>query len=230
MENKKLLKKLKLTAADLDSIKRTVAEAEKTTTGEIALAAVPQSDSYSFVEFFAALCLAFVSFFVMLLFANPIWGLLEKLFWYPSPPLLAAVIGLAVISITTVFFFLMNIPFFDRLIIPNRIKEKRIYARALQHFMECGIYKTAERTGILVFVSVLERRVFVIADCGIAEKVAQTEWSEVCRIITDGFKSGKTAQAFCEATARCGIILSQHFPNRAENPNEYPDGLVLLEE
>ena len=84
MENKKLLKKLKLTASDLDSIKMTVAEAEKTTTGEIALAAVPQSDSYSFVEFFAALCLAFVSFFVMLLFANPIWGLLEKLFWYPS--------------------------------------------------------------------------------------------------------------------------------------------------
>ena len=230
MQAEKLLKKLKLTSENLSSIKTAVAEAEKTTTGEIALAAVPQSDSYSFVEFFAAMCLAFLSFFVMLLFADKIWGFLEKALWYPSPRHLAAYIGLIVLSITVLFFLLINIPIFDRIIIPNRIKEKRVYARAIRHFVECGIYNTAERTGILIFVSVLERKVFVIADSGIAEKVGQDEWKEICKIITDGLKSGKAAQAFCKAAAQCGAILSHYFPNRDENPNEYPNGLVILEE
>ena len=66
MENKRILNKIHIKPKDLDLIKNAVAEAEKTTNGEIALAVIPQSDSYSFVEMFAAVCLAFISFFVML--------------------------------------------------------------------------------------------------------------------------------------------------------------------
>ncbi|MGI5115390.1 TPM domain-containing protein, partial [Treponema denticola] len=58
MENKRILNKIHITNKDLDLIKNAVAEAEKTTNGEIALAVIPQSDSYSFVELFAAVCLA----------------------------------------------------------------------------------------------------------------------------------------------------------------------------
>lgn len=61
MENKRILNKIHITNKDLDLIKNAVAEAEKTTNGEIALAVIPQSDSYSFVELFAAVCLAFIS-------------------------------------------------------------------------------------------------------------------------------------------------------------------------
>ena len=54
MENKRILNKIHIKPKDLDLIKNAVAEAEKTTNGEIALAVIPQSDSYSFVELFAA--------------------------------------------------------------------------------------------------------------------------------------------------------------------------------
>ena len=186
MENKRILNKIHITNKDLDLIKNAVAEAEKTTNGEIALAVIPQSDSYSFVELFAAVCLAFISFFVMLYFGNGIWQLLEAKLWYPSPKTLTAVIGAGVLVVMLLFFLLINIPALDRLIISNRIKEARVYARALRHFVECGIYKTAERTGILIFVSILERKVFIIADSGIAEKVEQNTWNGICGIITSG--------------------------------------------
>ena len=199
MENKRILNKIHIKPKDLDLIKNAVAEAEKTTNGEIALAVIPQSDSYSFVELFAAVCLAFISFFVMLYFGNGIWQLIETKLWYPSPKTLTAVIGAGVFVVMLLFFLLINIPALDRLIIPNRIKEARVYARALKHFVECGIYKTAERTGILIFVSILERKVFIIADSGIAEKVEQGKWNSICGIITSGLKSKKTTQSFCKA-------------------------------
>ena len=216
MENKRILNKIHIKLKDLDLIKNAVAEAEKTTNGEIALAVIPQSDSYSFVELFAAVCLAFISFFVMLYFGNGIWKLLETKLWYPSPKTLTAVIGAGVFVVMLLFFLLINIPALDRLIIPKKIKEARVYARALKHFVECGIYKTAERTGI-------------IADSGIAEKVEQNTWNGICGIITDGLKTKNTAESFCKAVEECGKILAEHFPKTAGNPNEYPDGLVVLE-
>ena len=81
----------------------------------------------------------------------------------------------------------------------------------------------------MIFVSILERKVFIIADSGIAEKVEQNTWNGICGIITDGLKSKNTAESFCKAVEECGKILAEHFPKTAGNPNEYPDGLVVLE-
>lgn len=225
----KILRKINVKEQDCEVIKAAVAEAEKTTNGEIAIAVIPQSDSYSFVEMFAAVCFSFLSFFILLYFGNAIWSLLEKLLWYPSPKTLAAVIGVGVWVIMLAFFLVVNIPAIDRFIIPNRIKEQRVYARALRHFVECGIYKTAERTGVLIFISILERKVFIIADSGISEKVDKNVWDSICGIITKGIKSKDTTTSICTAVEQCGKILSEYFPKTIGNPNEYPDGLAVLE-
>ncbi len=50
MKYKSLIKKLKLTEDDFETIKKTVAEAETKTTGEIAVAVAPESAHYSFWE------------------------------------------------------------------------------------------------------------------------------------------------------------------------------------
>jgi len=231
MKKDTLLKLLKIESVQLEEIKRAVAQAEKTTSGEIALAAIYQSDSYAFVELFIAFCTAFIAFFILFLCSTPIWELLERTVWFPSPQQLTAVIGIAAALIVLVTYFLVNIPTIDRFIVPDKLKTRRVYARALQHFVESGVYKTAAHTGILIFVSVLERKVFVFADSGITEKVPQAEWDRICKIMTGGLKAHKAAQAFISAAEECGKILQRHFPNNKEdNPNELPDGLVVLEE
>ena len=229
MKREKLLKLLGVDSTQVEAVQTAVAAAEKETSGEIALAAVYQSDSYAFVELTAAFCTAFAAFFILFLFSNPIWTFLEHTVWVPAPSQLTAVIGIGTALTVLVTYFIMNIPAVDRLIIPNAVKGRRVYARALQHFAESGVYRTAEHTGILIFISILERKVFVIADAGITEKVPQADWERVCGTITGGLKAGATADALISAIKECGRMLHQHFPVTGDNPNELPDGLVLLE-
>ena len=229
MKRNRLLKLMNISPTQMREIADTVAEAEKKTTGEIALAVVYQSDSYAFVELFVAFCASFLSFFILFLCPSPIWNLLERTVWFPSPAQLTAVIGSGAAIVVFIVYLLVNIPAIDRLIIPNDLKKRRVYARALQHFVESGVYKTTEHSGVLIFASVLERKFFVIADSGIAAKVAQNEWDGICKIMTDGLKEHQAAHAFISAVKECGRILQEYFPNKEENPNELPDGLVVLE-
>lgn len=229
MNKTKILKKVNLNQAGLNSIKDKVAEVEKNTNGEIALALIYQSDSYSFIELVIAFGLALISYVLMMIFAPNIWHLIEQKLWYPSPTILPMLMGLTSLIIVTLFFLLLNIPAINRLIIPKQIKHNRTYARAVRHFVECGINDTKERTGILIFVSLLERKVFVLSDIGIAKKVNQNQWQEVCNIITRNIKENKTTKAFTDAVDYCGKILKEHFPKKAGNPNEHPDGLVVLD-
>ena len=154
---------------------------------------------------------------------------MERTVWFPSPAQLTAVIGSGAAIVVFIVYLLVHIPAIDRLIIPNDLKKRRVYARALQHFVESGVYKTTEHSGVLIFASVLERKFFVIADSGIAAKVAQNEWDGICKIMTDGLKEHQAAHAFISAVKECGRILQEYFPNKEENPNELPDGLVILE-
>lgn len=229
MKRNRLLKLMNISPTQMREIADTVAEAEKKTTGEIALAVVYQSVSYAFVELFVAFCASFLSFFILFLCSAPIWNLLERTVWFPSPAQLTAVIGSGAAIVVFIVYLLVNIPAIDRLIIPNDLKKRRVYARALQHFVESGVYKTTEHSGVLIFASVLERKFFVIADSGIAAKVAQNEWDGICKIMTDGLKEHQAAHAFISAVKECGRILQEYFPNKEENPNELPDGLVVLE-
>ena len=230
MKKEKLLKLMDISPTQMREIADTVAETEKKTTGEIALAVVYQSDTYAFVELFVALCAAFAAFFILFLCASPIWNLLERTVWFPSPAQLTAVIGGGAAAVVFIVYVLVNIPAIDRLIIPNALKNRRVYARALQHFVESGVYKTTEHSGVLIFASILERKFFVIADSGIAAKVPQHEWDGICTMLTAGLKERHAAQAFIAAVKGCGRILQENFPNKADNPNELPDGLIILEE
>ena len=205
MKRNRLLKLMNISPTQMREIADTVAEAEKKTTGEIALAVVYQSDSYAFVELFVAFCASFLSFFILFLCSAPIWNLLERTVWFPSPAQLTAVIGSGAAIVGFIVYLSVNIPAIDRLIIPNDLKKRRVYARALQHFVESGVYKE------------------------IAAKVAQNEWDGICKIMTDGLKEHQAAHAFISAVKECGRILQEYFPNKEENPNELPDGLVVLE-
>ncbi|WP_230974301.1 TPM domain-containing protein [Treponema vincentii] len=160
MKKNRLLKLMDISPTQMREIADTVAEAEKKTTGEIALAVVYQSDSYAFVELFVAFCASFLSFLILFLCAAPIWNLLERTVWFPSPAQLTAVIGSSAATVVLIVYLLVNIPAIDRLIIPNALKNRRVYARALQHFVESGIYKTTGHSGVLIFASVLERKFF----------------------------------------------------------------------
>lgn len=229
MTAKRLLRRLRLSDADLESIKGAVRDAERGTSGEIALAATGESSDYSFYELFAAVISGAALFALLIAFHGSLESLIARSFWHEESWYLPAFCGIASFAWIAVAFLFANAPAIDRLVIPRRVRSARVYNRAVRHFADSGVYATREGTGILIFISLMEREVRVVADRGISERVAQADWDALASSLAAGIKRGETASALVGTIAKCGEILGRNFPARKENPNELPDGLVILE-
>lgn len=231
MKYKSLVKKLNLSEEDFEKIKNTVAEVEAKTTGEIAVAIAPESAHYSFWELLASNGFAAIVLLVLLPFADKIRSLYEKIYWQNEPswilPLFFIVSCFAAVVIA---FYLANIPFIDRIVIPKAVRISCVTHRAFRYFTESGVYDTAEHSGILIFVSYMERQVRIVADSGISKKISQDMWNLIADELAENLKYGNAVLAFESAIIKCGELLAENFPPHDENPNELPDGLVILED
>lgn len=230
MTKKYLLKKIKLSEADMQEIKTSVEKAEKSTNGEIALALTAESDNYSFWELLASTYLAAFVFIILLPFAAKISGLYERYLWGCPDWLLPTFYGIATLATIVFGFYFANIPAIDRVIVPKSVKNLAVTNRAFRHFAQSGVYNTIEHSGILIFVSYLERQVRIIADSGIAKKIPQDLWNIIADDLASGIKNGKTKEGFIAAVEKCGELLQENFPAKDKNPNELSDGLVILED
>lgn len=232
MKKNSMLKQLKLTDESFEKIQQAVKKSESKTSGEIAVAVVAESASYSVYELFFSLLLGVLLFGILLPFSNKIEETISQLFWSTSFWHLPAFFGVSCFGFTAIMFWVMNIPAVDRLIIPKNIKKKTVYNRALRHFVESGVYATSNRSGILIFVSYMEREVIIIADSGINQKISIDLWNLVASDLADGLGTNDATEAFIRTINRCGELLQEYFPleEGVEKTDELPNGLVVLEE
>jgi putative membrane protein len=214
---------------EIIEVRAAVEAAEKRTTGEIAIAVTPESADYSFSELFASVIFGASVFAALVPFHTRITAFLDRIFWHLPPWYVPAFYGIVSFAAIALAFLFANIPALDRLVIPRRIRSVSVYRRALRHFVESGVYATRERSGILIFVSIMEREVRILADSGISAHISQDEWDRIASSLADGISSKKIGEAFVHAVEGCGTLLEKHFPPRADNPNELSDALVFLE-
>lgn len=106
--------------------------------------------------------------------------------------------------------------------------DKSPRARAVELFAQQRVWDTEENTGILIYVQLVERKVEILADRGIAERVPQVEWDAICRAMEASFRRGEWRRGAVQAVAGAGELLMRHFPAGATNPNELPDQPVVL--
>lgn len=101
-------------------------------------------------------------------------------------------------------------------------------ARAVELFSALRIWDTEENSGILIYVQLVDRKVEILADRGIAARVAQAEWNAICRAMEASFRCGEWRLGALQAVARAGELLASHFPAGGNNPNELPDQPLML--
>jgi hypothetical protein len=101
-------------------------------------------------------------------------------------------------------------------------------ARAVELFASLRIWDTEENSGILIYVQLVDRRVEILADRGIAARVPQAEWDAVCREMEASFRNDEWRRGALQAVARAGELLTKHFPAGGDNPNELPDAPLML--
>jgi putative membrane protein len=108
-------------------------------------------------------------------------------------------------------------------------KEHAVRERALRAFFEKGLYKTKENTGVLFFLSLLERKVRVLADKGIYQKIGQETLDRHAKTVSQGVREGRACDALCEAIEGVGQLLAKHFPMKAGDIDELPDEVITEE-
>jgi putative membrane protein len=113
-------------------------------------------------------------------------------------------------------------------LIPAGVKKLRAQRLAREQFFLQNLHGTPGRTGILLFVSLAEHYVEIIADKGINDVVSDNAWEAIVEHFVADVKNNRVATGFVTAISACGELLVAHFPATGENTNELPDHLVEL--
>jgi uncharacterized membrane protein len=100
--------------------------------------------------------------------------------------------------------------------------------RAEALFAELGVWDTANNSGVLLYIELVDHRIEIVADRGIAARVTQPEWDAICRRMQHAFAKKEFLAGSLEGIRSITALLEQHFPPRGRNPNELPDKPVVL--
>jgi uncharacterized membrane protein len=100
--------------------------------------------------------------------------------------------------------------------------------RAMQVFGQLGVWDTAHNNGVLIYLLLADRVVEIIADRGIATRIAQSEWQSVCREMEGHYRQGRFSEGSVAGVYGVGRLLARHFPGRRREPDELPNQPVLL--
>ena len=99
--------------------------------------------------------------------------------------------------------------------------------RAVEVFERLGMHRTAERHGVLIYVAVADRKLAVIGDAGIHERVGEAYWRKLVAAVTRHFGEERPRDGFIHAIAELGQVLRRHFPRRPDDANERPDDVSI---
>jgi len=207
---------------DRAAIEAAVKEAEGRTSGEIVPVAVGRSGDYPQAAWSGALLGALTGAVgaAAVIELGGLW-LTVPAMWVAVATLIGAGLGwLATVAA----------PPLTRTLAGAEAMERAVAARAVQAFVEHEAFATSERTGIVILVSLFERRVHVLGDAGINARVAQNEWDGIAAAVAAGIRAGTPGPALAEGIRRCGELLERGgVERRADDVDELADRLRMEE-
>jgi len=223
---------LQLTEADHDKVSAAITAAEANSNGEIVAVATPLSDQYHDV----ALHWALVPLFAVLAWAA-IWPNALAWWWdfltggWGAEPTLGQLFTLllifAALKFTVALLILKWMPL--RLALtPPGTKQRRVRRRAVLVFRTAAEHRTKGRTGILIYLSLGERRAEIVADEAILKVTDEHTWGEAMADLLEHVREGRPGDGICAAIERVGVVLAEHFPRSDTDTNEIPDKLIEL--
>lgn len=199
-------------AAEQTRIEAAVSQAESRTSGEIVPMVIDESYDYPRAEILGAglFALAAATSLSWAFFGESLWHFLWlfALSYFPFKQLIRRLPALK-----------------RRLIHPAEISAE-VKEQAIVSFLDQGLHHTRDESGILILISLFERRVYVLADSGINAVVSTDTWDQIVDTITSGIQRGETCESLCNAITSCGQLLESNFPIKSDDTDELPN-LIL---
>lgn len=195
-------------------IKNLINEAEKRTQSEIVPMIIHHSDVYPAAHFRAAIIVSFLFslglYFSPLNIINPIYFL-----WIQIPGLFLG-------------YYLGHFPSIKRLLITYGEIEQEVTQKSFEAFFHHNLHMTKNHTGVLILVSVMEKKIKIITDNGIAQKVEQKIWDDIVFQFALKIRDEDFVVGLKEAIQAVGNVLENYFPATGEaKTNELENDLII---
>ena len=196
-----------------EKIEAAIQVAEKKTNGEIVVHVSKQSVSYLIGAFLCSLSLGITSLILEtisnLYLTNEVSGF-EKLFS----------VGIFIVGFVLAYF----VPNVCIIFVPQNEIYKRVIQKAQLIFLEKELFKTKDRTGLLIFISQLERKVEVLGDTGINNQIAPAQWENIVNEITLGIKNKNASDGIIKGISLASeLLVSSNFHIKPDDENELPN-------
>jgi putative membrane protein len=202
-----------ISPADGERIRAAVAAVEARTSAEFVVVVTPASDSYGVYPLLWAALVALLAAGGITFFA-PKW---ESRLVFAIQAVLFIVVAI-----------LLEFPGLRRHLVPGRVKRAYAARLARLQFDSRVRDRTAERTGLLLFASLAERHVEIIADEGIHARAGGESWRAVIAAFHAAVGRGKLVDGLIVAINACGDLLAEHAPRAAPEANQLPDRPIEL--
>ncbi len=205
---------MNITDKDKELINELITEAELKSDSEIVPMIVSRSDNYPAAHFRSAIIVSFLFslglYFSPLSIINPIYFL-----WIQIPGLILG-------------YYMANMPSITRLLITKQEIEYEVTQRAIEAFFEHNLHTTEQHNGVLIFISILEKKIKIITDVGVKKKVDQKIWDEIIFDFTEKVKEGQFVEALKNTIAATSDIMENYFPsNGKEKKNELKNDIII---
>jgi putative membrane protein len=202
-------------AEEKERLKATIQEVESKTIGEIVVMVMDRSDHYIEAEVLGGVVLGSLLSLILsiLFFHSSIWSYVPLSFMLFFP----------------CWLLFKRVEAVKKLFIGMRRKEEAVRQRAERVFFEKGLYKTKKNTGVLFFLSLLERKIWVLADRGIYEKMDQETLNRFASEVSRGIQENRSCEVLSRAIQDIGVLLSRHFPITSDDTDELPDDVMTGE-
>jgi putative membrane protein len=190
------------------NLSQCVKEIETATDAELVIVVRARSGHYAHADYLFAFLVSFLVLLVLLFSPKTfreIWVVID-----------------VVVAFAAGAFISSRSNFLRRLFSTKKYRRHAVRTAAASMFYEAGIANTQAEMGILIYLSLLERQLELIADRGILKKVPAQEWNQqLFELHQNGNHPGP--HTFLSAVRDFGKVLAQHVPATGENPNELPD-------
>lgn len=99
--------------------------------------------------------------------------------------------------------------------------------RAIQVFNKLKMQATKERNGVLIYLSFKDKKLAILGDIGIDEKVGSDFWTSTKDQLILDFKNNQFTEGITNAVIEVGKRLKEYFPHQADDSDELSNEITF---
>lgn len=100
--------------------------------------------------------------------------------------------------------------------------------RAIEMFSSLRVWDTEHNSGVLVYLLLADHDIEIVADRGIAARVAPAAWEAVAQTMEAAFRQGEFERGALAGIEQIGALLAAHFPPPGHNPDELANRPAII--